>query len=286
MKRFAQLALIAFVALLIHPGLAFAADLYFVQMTDPQFGMYSNNQDFAHETANFEFAIANANRLKPAFVVVCGDLVNKAGDPAQIAEYLRVSAQLDKSIKLYNVAGNHDVGNEPTPESLAAYRHKFGTDYYTFRFPGFIGFVLDSSLIQHPDKAPEEAARQEQWLRGELEKAAAEGIRWRVVFQHIPLFLQDPAEPAQYFNIPMEARQKYIALFQKFGIAAVFAGHYHRNASGQAGSLRMITNGPVGMPIDEPASGLRIVKVSAASIEDQFFTLGNIPNTLVPAPAH
>src|SRR5258708_34068019 len=93
-----------------------AADLFFVQMADPQFGMYSNNADFSQETANFEFAIANANRLRPSFVVVCGDLVNQAGDPRQTAEYLRVAAKLDRSIPLPNVAGNRSeerrVGKE------------------------------------------------------------------------------------------------------------------------------------------------------------------------------
>lgn len=272
-------------ALLAGPFEVYAADLYFIQMTDPQFGMYSSDHDFAHETANFEFAIANANRLKPAFVVVCGDLVNKPADPAQTAEYLRIAGKLDKSIKLYNVPGNHDVRNEPTPASLSAYREKFGPDYYTFRFPDFEGFVLDSSLIQHPDGAPEEAARQEKWLEGELAKAAAENIRWRVVFQHVPFFLEKADEPSQYFNIPKETRARYIALLQKYGVAAVFAGHYHRNASGQAGSLRMITNGPVGMPLDEPQfSGIRIVKVTESALEDKYYSLGNIPNVFNPPP--
>ena len=49
----------------------------FIVMSDPQFGMFTQNRNFEHETANFEFAIATANRLKPAFVVVDGDLVNK-----------------------------------------------------------------------------------------------------------------------------------------------------------------------------------------------------------------
>src|SRR3954469_14224803 len=92
----------------------------FLQMSDPQFGMYTKDRDFAQETANYEFAIATANRLKPRFMIVCGDLVNKAGDSSEIAEYRRVSGKLDKSIRLYHVAGNHDVGNEPKPETLAA----------------------------------------------------------------------------------------------------------------------------------------------------------------------
>src|SRR6187401_1436262 len=86
---------------------------FFVQMSDPQFGMFTKDADFAQETANFELAIATMNRWKPAFVVITGDLVNKAGDAAQIAEYRRIAAKLDRAIPLHNIAGNHDVENEP-----------------------------------------------------------------------------------------------------------------------------------------------------------------------------
>src|SRR5438046_5989999 len=82
---------------------------FFLQMSDPQFGMYSANKDFDQETVNFEFAIATANRLRPKFVVICGDLINEGGNAAQTAEFLRIAAKLDPEIKLYNVAGNHDV---------------------------------------------------------------------------------------------------------------------------------------------------------------------------------
>jgi N-methylhydantoinase A/oxoprolinase/acetone carboxylase beta subunit len=63
-------------------ALFFAATLAaqtFIQMSDPQFGMFSKNQNFEHETVNYEFAIATANRLKPAFVVITGDLINDCG---------------------------------------------------------------------------------------------------------------------------------------------------------------------------------------------------------------
>jgi hypothetical protein len=43
--------------------------------------MFSTNENSAHETLNFECAIATANRLKPAFVVITGDLINQ-GAPA------------------------------------------------------------------------------------------------------------------------------------------------------------------------------------------------------------
>ena len=265
--------------MLLAPGVGRAADFFFLQMSDPQFGMYTANGEFSQETANFEFAIANANRLRPAFVVVCGDLINKPGDPAQTAEYFRIGAKLDPSVKLYNVPGNHDVRDEPTPESLAAYRQKFGPDYYSFRYQDFAGLVIDSSLIQHPGKAPEEAARQEQWIATELEKVKREGAKRIAIFEHIPWFLENPDEPDQYFNLPREARQRFLPLFQRYGADYAFAGHYHRNAYAEAApSFHVITTGPVGKPLGIDPSGIRVVIVREATMESRYYGLGNIPN--------
>ena len=259
------------------------ADPFFVQLADPQFGAFTNDRDFAQETVNYEFAIANLNRLKPAFVVICGDLINKPGDPAQTAEYFRITSQLDRSIPVYAVAGNHDVGNEPTPELLAAYRERFGPDYYSFRQGSVYGIVLNSSLIGAPAKAPEEAAKQEVWLKVELEKAKASGARHIVVFQHHSWFLEDPAEPGQYFNIPAEQRRRYLDLLEAAGVRYVFAGHYHRNAFGKDGNLEMITNGPVGRPLGEDPSGIRVVMVRGDRLEHRYYTLGDIPNRIPSA---
>jgi serine/threonine-protein phosphatase CPPED1 len=266
------------VALLFSVRLLPAAEAFsFIQMSDPQFGMYTDNRSFEHETANFEFAIAAANRLHPKFVVVTGDLVNQAGNAAQAAEYHRIAARLDPAIRIYNVPGNHDVGNEPAPPSLAAYRERFGPDYYVFRHGDFAGFVLNSSLIAAPVQAAGEAAKQEAWLRAELEKARQEGARRLVVFQHHPWFLADPTEPDQYFNLPRAARARYLELFRKYGVSHVFAGHYHRNALARAGSLEMIITGPVGKPLGEARSGIRIATVSDGGIEHRYYDFGELP---------
>ncbi len=251
---------------------------FFVQASDPQFGMYAKDQNFTQETANFEFFIANVNRLKPMFVIVCGDLTN-AHTPAQVAEYHRIAAQLSPAIKLYNVAGNHDVGNEPTPASLARYRDNYGPDWYSFRAEGIYGIVLDSSIIGSPAKVPEEAALQEQWLRAELEKAKSTGARI-VIFQHIPWFLAKPDEPDQYFNIPITARAKYLHLFSEYGVKNLFAGHYHRNAHGITPEFDMVVTGPIGMPLGPDDSGFRIVTVKSDGLEQAYYSLGRIPNTL------
>ncbi len=237
--------------------------------------MYAKDANFVQETANFEFFIASVNRLKPQFVVVTGDLTNKAADADQIAEYHRIANKLDPSIKLYNVPGNHDVGNEPTPESLAKYRKIWGPDYYTFDYDDMRGIVLDSSLIQAPINVQSEAGKQEQWLREQLAKAKPDGKRI-VIFQHIPFFLQSADEPDQYFNIPKQHRSRYLALLHEYGVQYVFAGHYHRNAEGRDGDLDMVVTCAVGMPIGPDPSGFRIVRLD--SMLHPYISLGNIPN--------
>ena len=251
---------------------------FFIQLSDPQFGMFAADAGFAQETANFEFVIATANRLRPAFVVVTGDLVNKPGDDAEIAEYRRIAAKLDPAIPLHNVAGNHDVGNVPTPQSIAAYTGQFGPDHYTFRHEDLVGIVLDSSLIHAPEGAPELFAEQERWLRGELERARGAGARHIVIFQHHPWFLSDADEPDQYFNIPRERRARYLAMFREFGVRHLVSGHYHRNALARDGDLEMITTGPVGKPLGDAKSGMRIAIVRDGGIEHRYYELGELPD--------
>lgn len=249
----------------------------FIQMSDPQFGMFAKDEGFAHETANFEFAIATANRLKPAFVVVTGDLTNKSSDPAQTAEYKRIIAKLDPKVKLYSVAGNHDVGNEPTKESLAQYRERYGADYYSFHHGDVAGIVLNSNLEKGAEKVPEEAAKMESWFRSELERIKLSGVKHIIVFQHISFFLKDPNEADQYFNIPKPVRERYLRLLHEFGVQQVFAGHYHRNELGRDGDLEMVTSGPVGMPLDGAKSGLRVVTVKDGTVTHKFYDFGELP---------
>jgi serine/threonine-protein phosphatase CPPED1 len=259
-----------------------SGDYFFIQLADTQFGMFTSDREFAQETANYEFVVANINRLRPQFVVICGDLINKVGDPAQTAEYLRITAKIDKSIPVYAVPGNHDVGNEPTPETLAYYRQHFGPDRYSFVQGSLYGIVLDSGIISAPAKVQSEAAEQEAWLRAELGKAKAAGARHIVVFQHHSWFLERADEPTQYFNLPIEQRRVYLDLLKGAGVRYVFAGHYHRNALARDGDLEMITSGPVGQPLGNDPSGIRVVTVKDGGLEHRYYTLGSIPNEYPP----
>lgn len=253
---------------------------FFIQMADTQFGFFTDNKDFKKETINFEKAIAEANRLQPAFIVVCGDLVNKPGDTDQITEYKRIASKLHPAIKLYNVAGNHDVENIPTNNSLMNYRKHFGEDHYRFQAGNLFGIVLNSSLMKEPDSAREEAAAQDQWLRSALEQARSSKSKLIMVFQHHSLFLTDAEEQDQYFNFSSEKRREYLELFIKYNVKYVFAGHYHRNALGRAGDLEMITTGPVGRPLGPDPSGFRVVTVNGDAVEHRYYSLDSLSDVV------
>ena len=255
-----------------------ARPFLFFQMADSQFGMFANDSGFKKETVNFEKAIAAANRLHPAFVVVCGDLVNQLENEAQIAEYKRIAAQLDPAIPLYNVAGNHDVGRtQPTKKGLANYRKYFGSDYYSFKSGNLFGIVLNSSLFFDPSLVPDEAAKQDAWLRSTLEKAKKIKNVNIAVFQHISWFTNTPDEKDGYFNIPLERRKVYLDLFHRYGVKYIFAGHYHKNAFGRDGELEMVTTGPIGKPLGKDPSGFRIVIVDGSKMSHQYYGLDSIP---------
>ena len=256
--------------------------LTFIQLTDPQFGMYENNASFAQETANLEFAIATANRLRPAFVAVTGDLVNRAGDEAQTAEYRRIVAKLDPAVRLYNVAGNHDVENKPTPASLQAYTDRFGPDRYTFRHGDLVGVVINTCLIAAPEGAPVEARAQDEWIEGELAAARRSGARHIVVFLHHPLFTGDPDEADKYENLPLPRRTRLLGLFRGAGVRYVFAGHFHANTIVEGGGIEMVTTGPIGMPLRGAKSGMRVGIAGEAGIEHRYYELGELPNRIAP----
>ena len=254
---------------------------FFMQLSDPQLGMYMADSSFLQETANLEMAVATANRLRPAFVVVTGDLVNQMGNKDQMAEYLRITSKLDRSIPLYNVPGNHDIGNDPTPASIEAYRKRFGPDHYSFRSGDLVGIVLNSSLIHSPDKARALYEEQEKWLRAELERARDDRARHIVVFQHHPLYLQTADEADEYSNIPRARRGRYVELLSEFGVHGVISGHNHASTVAGDRSLWMVSSGSVGKPFGDGRSGLAIVTVTGSGIDHRFYDFGSLPSRVV-----
>jgi 3',5'-cyclic AMP phosphodiesterase CpdA len=249
-------------------------------LADPQFGMYAQNKGFVRETANYEFAVAAVNRLKPGFVIVLGDLINKDGDPEQLKEFFRISGKIDPSIPAYYLTGNHDVGAVPTSQTIADYRKNVGRDFYSFHAGPVYGIVLNSSLFIAPQKAEAEYQEQNSWLKKELETAKASGTAHIIVFMHHPIFIDNINEPDDLWNIPMVRRRPLLEMLHAAGVRHVFAGHVHKNLTVQDGNLEMTTSGPVAMPFGEDGSGIRLAIITTKGLQHKYFQFGKMPDRL------
>ena len=288
-----------------------ATPLTFVQMADPQFGQFAHfsgrtRQDlaayrrqrlnvreapkvehFREETRRFEAAVAMAGAARPRFVIVCGDMVNTAGDPAQVAEVKRIARALPEGVPVRYVAGNHDacLDNEvPDPESLARYRADFGPDYYAFREDAAHFVVLNASLLQHPERVPEDYDRQMTWLEGTLRDATRAGASHIVAFTHQPLFMaraeepdedypwapSPPGRPPGYWAVPRARRMPVLELFRRHGVQATFCGHWHRNHEARDGDMVEVLTSSVGYPLGDDPSGIRVVRLTAGGVEHEF----------------
>ena len=272
----------------------------FVQMADPQFGMYSSVSKFsdadkaerrqrginieytgpileglAKETSLFTEAIETANKINPDFVVICGDMVHNSDSDEQFQELIRISRLLNEDIKLYWVAGNHDVGDKPTRAGLAQYKEQFGEYNYSFQEENCYFIVLNSSICYDPGSVPDEWDILISFLEKELQIAASAQQRHKIIFMHHPLYLNDPNEGDNYFVIPSARRAKIIDLITEYDVSAVFTGHLHRNNYKKIGNTELVSTGPVGFPLGEDPSGIRHVQVDDNSLTHEYLGLTN-----------
>jgi predicted phosphodiesterase len=251
--------------------------LVFMQLADPQMGMFSKNHDVQQEVENLNIAVDVAKRLRPQFVVVCGDMINSSQSEEQVAAFRKGIAQLD-AISLHLVPGNHDVGGQPTLEQLRTYRDRFGPDYYTFESGDFTGVVLNSMLMGDAN-APEESARQLEWLEHVLHQLEGREV---AVFQHIPFFVHSEDEVDSYWNVPSKARAEYLSVLRRHGVQHVFAGHLHYPAHAEANGISIVITGATGKPLNNSASGLGLVEIDTTGTwRDKFFPLTAPPKHLI-----
>ena len=261
---------------------------FFMQLADTQYGLFTGNRGFEQEAVLAQQAVDHINRLRPRFVIVCGDLTNATPEHeryrAQVAQFQTDFSGVDAKIPLVCVCGNHDVGNRPTPASIRSYQDNFGDDYFSFWVGGVCNIVLNSSVLKDPTDTPDVLAEQQSWLRQQLKEATTAKAQHILLFQHHPLFLKTEDEPDQYFNIPLQRRTPLLTELKQANVRAVFAGHYHRNAHGTAGTLEMITTGPVGRPLGKDPSGIRIVQVHEDNIRHNYYGMEEVPETIDLVP--
>jgi serine/threonine-protein phosphatase CPPED1 len=225
----------------------------FVQMCDPQIGFGG----YAADLGRFEQATKQINALHPDLVVVCGDLVNKP-DEKSFADFNAAKARLTGPC--YVAPGNHDLGNEPTLQSLKQYRRLVGKDYYAVDHKGCMFVVVDSQLWKTPVVG--EMEKQDRWLAQTLEFGAKKQRRVFIVMHH-PLFVKEAEEPDNYFNLPSGKRRELLALFERSSVVAVLAGHTHTAVTHEYHGIQIVNSETTSQNLDKRPYGFRVWHVEA-----------------------
>lgn len=231
-------------------------------------------EGFEWDAERYRLAIDMANAIRPEFVVMGGDMIDDNSVPVQVEELLRITGELDSEIPMLWVPGNHDIANDtvvPTPSSLSNYREVFGADYYGFDHGQTRFVVLNTVVIDHPENVEDELAEQQAFIEYELSKSNESAHT--ILLGHHPLFLESADEDDSYWNIPGKRRRPILELIHQHGVQIAFAGHWHRNSLAYDGDFEMVTSGPVGYPLGNDPSGVRIVDVGSDRVLHEFVPL-------------
>lgn len=246
-----------------------AEEFTFVQMCDTQLGMGG----YEHDVKTFELAVTQINALAPDFVLICGDLVSKANDKS-FADFKRIKAGF--KIPCYCAAGNHDVGNEPTAESLEYYRKTIGKDFYQVEHKGYTFLVANTQLWKAPVQG--ESEKHDAWFKAALKGAKKKGSPV-VVVTHYPLFVKDADEKENYYNIAPAKRKELLALFKTQGVVAMLAGHTHKLVVNDYQGIQMVNGETTSRNFDKRPLGFRLwTAAEQGTLSHQFVKLqGDIP---------
>ena len=178
----------------------------------------------------------------------------------QNQDFKKLWSRLHQDIALVCLCGNHDIGNRPTPRSIARFRSAFGDEYLAFWTNGSYNIVLNNVLFVDATGAQRIYNTQLRWLENRLQYARDHQARNIFVFGHHPFFLYDEEEdpddltgyspypqewlefdengetiptedsfPDSYFSMPKQYRSQALELFKQYNVTACFSGHFHQN---------------------------------------------------------
>uniref|UniRef100_A0A5S6QFE4 Metallophos domain-containing protein n=1 Tax=Trichuris muris TaxID=70415 RepID=A0A5S6QFE4_TRIMR len=184
-------------------------------IADPQFGLLKPDQrDWSVEETLLSNTIKaiNSSREQPDFVAFVGDLTH--AEPFTIAKQLQIQdfMRCVSSLRTrpFFLCGNHDIGDQPTLDSLQAYRQTFGADYFVVDHFESKFIFLNSQLFFGYQDLENESLKQWLWLKEQCEMVYMYPYRHVVVLQHVPPFIETANEAPMRvrssnmtFNLPV-----------------------------------------------------------------------------------
>ena len=168
--------------------------------------------DLTFEVECLKAAVAKVNELKPDIVVFTGDQVHLPCNNEQWDAFVQGIADIDQSIELYHIPGNHDHVVKDGTADPAEFISRFGSDRFAVK-KGSVNVVgINTSLIYF-----DSALEQDQmvWLEETLENTEESEVT--LIFGHHPFFCENIDEDDGHVQIQKSKRLHYFQYFKSKG---------------------------------------------------------------------
>ncbi len=191
-------------------------------------------------------------KLNPEFVLHTGDLVTDGYDLEQWPRFFDIEGPMLRKTLFFPALGNHERNNARFYEFFDVKSPYYSFDWGTSHF-----VILNSDLGNVSLSASARDAfwaEQQRWLEDDLAKAKS--AEFRFVVMHHPPFT---AVKSRQGDAPVV--QAMVPLFEKYKVAAVFAGHDHNYQHHLKNGIHYVVTGGGGAPlypVDGPIPGLTV----------------------------
>jgi len=233
----------------------------FVQLCDPQLG----STDYKSDICSLEQAVKQINLLAPDFVLICGDLVEKANGTS-ISDFKHIIEAF--SVPCYCVPGNHDVGLPATTESLSLYRKLQGKDYYAFTHKGCRFIAANTQLWKGYLQG--ESEQHDEWFARELSSARSSGLGI-IVAGHYPPFFRSLDEGEMWQNLPLGKRDRVLQQLETCGGEVMITGHTHAFSEHLHRGTQLVSGESTSKNVDGRPLGFRQWQVDTAPPHEHGF---------------
>lgn len=248
---------------------------FFVQISDPQLGFITKSEDFKPEKELMQRITARVNALNPDFIVFSGDMVHYGNSATALEGFKQMCKEFNSDIPLYFLPGNHDVENSAPAENVALFVERYGHDRFVHKAKGYTVIGYNSCVIKAATAAE---ADEYAWIEKALKRARRN--KPIILVAHHPMFVSSPDEPEVYENIPIPLREKYLALFEQYGVDLVLAGHLHKCAQGAYNGIQFVIAGPAGRILGKDKSGIEIITIEGGRAEAKYYEIDDIPQSI------
>jgi tetratricopeptide (TPR) repeat protein len=207
----------------------------FVVMGDNRPGFIQEKQPYI-----FHKLVREILRLRPGAVFSTGDMVLGSEDAAvmnRMADDFKEVIAKFGDIPFYTIPGNHDLHDKDL------YVKQFGSTYFSVDRNN-CHFIMLSS--EEPGELSRIAGAQFEWLLADLEKSRTADHRFVLV--HRPMYPKIAHIGDSMDKYPAE-RDSLAALFRKYSVDMVFAGHTHIYNFSVVDGISQIITGGSGAPL-------------------------------------